>query len=100
LLWLSTGAFLLALLVQFYAEALGAFIITDCHSLGMMAVGRCARPMQFALVARVLAFAACYGWFWCFRRRTLRVRASTRARPGRAKPDLRQSTVSGQEDAE
>ena len=72
LLWLSTGAFLLALLVQFYAEALGAFIITDCHSLGMMAVGRCARPMQFALVARVLAFAACYGWFWCFRRRTLR----------------------------
>jgi hypothetical protein len=72
LLWLSSGLFLLALLVQFYAEALGAFIVSECHSLGVTAVGRCARPMQFALVARALAFAACCGWFWCFRQRALR----------------------------
>ena len=49
LLWLSTGLFLLALLVQFYAESQGAFIVTDCHSLGLDGGGLMRARMQFAL---------------------------------------------------
>ena len=72
--WLSTAVFLLGCLVEYYAQALGAFIVHDCTYLGASAVGRCAWPYRLAISGIVLTFAGISGWCWPLLRAVFRKR--------------------------
>lgn len=62
--WLTTAAALFGCMIEYYAQALGAFIVNDCTYMGASAVGRCAWPYRLAIAGIVLMLAGLSGWCW------------------------------------
>jgi len=62
--WFATGLFLLGFCVEYYAHALGSFILTDCGDVGRSAIGRCAWPYRLALAGIAMMLSAALVWCW------------------------------------
>ncbi len=62
--WLASLTLLIGLAVEYYAQALGAFIVSDCPSLGPTAPGHCAEPYRLAVTGIAIisagAVAGCF----------------------------------------
>jgi hypothetical protein len=53
-IWVSVLIVLGGCIVEYYAHALGALLLSECSDLGPAASGRCASPRHWAIVGIVM----------------------------------------------
>jgi hypothetical protein len=53
-LWFSVVLLILGILIEYYAHALGAFILSDCDTITADNVSRCAQPRRLAIIGFVV----------------------------------------------